>query len=842
MFLSRKPISQILLLFTGPLLLLLVGLQGGVALFLSLDALQQALGRSVQTKTMAISYELSSYLRKVRYNTLLLADFVDSEQTLGTYLNRVGGLVDKEALALVVTAENGTRSAYVREHTDVRKWVKADGSMSGMDMTSPVFVSKIKILKVGEVAASQVFSVRLPAQGAFADETTSVPVIQFVTPLKQADGKKGRLLSLYVAADHIGEMLTYLQSPASPLHAFHRRPAKRFSYFADPRGWILYESAQEHNAAFMPVQSRQDLRGTLGLAGMPGAFLPSDEHSAFWDSVSNARNMQPTLNQDWESENGLTFPTIMMEAGAPVLYRTSDDAEPEVWGVAFSVDRSLLPHVLGTRQAWILCGVGVVVLAVSILVLYLVGRFCAAPMLLLARKVEAAATEPAPTPVEGELRGYEANVLQQAINRMIRTLNLQLAEINDKTQRLAHYASLQQVEFTDFRDPTEELDNSALSVLRGSSSVMRQLKAEISKAAQVDADILIEGETGTGKQLVAEAVHKASRRCNGPLVPINCGALDESLLLDALFGHKKGAFSGAENDRDGAFVHAHGGTLFLDEIQSASPKVQQSLLRVIASRRVRPLGTDAEYPVDVRVICATNVNLLEEIEAGKFRQDLYYRIKVLSLHTPPLRTHTDSIPALTAYFLEQARETLGRSELALTRGAMEALLKYSWPGNVRELENCIIQAAVTARDGLIHVADLPFSKTFQPLSDSGVSTRSSDAGGFTSYRESESKKTSPFQASKGADSVASYTVHNISEETSVSAISAEAANNALNERQQRIVEYLQQQGSITRRQYLELFDYDISDRTAGRDLQDLVQKGIIRKSGAGPSTSYVFVK
>ncbi len=826
MFLSRKPMAQMLLIFTGPLLFLLISVQGGVALFLSFDALQQALGRSVQTKTMAVSYELSSYLQKLRFNALLLADFVDSEQALGTYLNRADGLVDKEVLAVVVAEADGEHSAYVRQGVDGRNWLRMNGEMAGMEAAAPDFISRVKTLHVGEVAVSHVFSIRLPAQDIFVGEVVNVPVLQFVTPLKKADGEKRRLLSLYIAAEHIGEMLTYLQSPASPLHTFHRQPAKRFSYFADPRGWVWYESAEEHNATFMPVQSRQGVRGTLGMAGLPSAFLPSDEDTAFWDGIASARKMQPTLTQVWEQGEGLSFPTIMMDAGAPVLYRVSDDAEPVVWGVVFSVDRSLLPHVLGTKQALVLCGVGGIVLSISAFVLCMVGRFCSAPILLLARKVEAAAMDPAPAPVEGRFRGYEANVLQQAINSMIRVLNLQLAEIKDKTQRLAHYASLQQVEFAELRNPAEELDSPALRMLKGASSAMRQLKAEIGKAAQVDADILVEGETGTGKQLVAEAVHKASRRCNGPLVSINCGALDENLLLDALFGHKKGAFSGAERDRDGAFIHAHGGTLFLDEIQSASPKVQQALLRVIASRRVRPLGTDAEYPVDVRVICATNVNLLEAIETGKFRQDLYYRIKVLSLNTPPLRMHTDSIPALTAHFLEQAREVLGRSELALTRGAMDALLTYSWPGNVRELENCILQAAVTARDGLIHSADMPFCRVFQPMNEKvgGGNSNTSEANG-SGYDEDVPDP----PCSVKSDCLAGGAPENHAE-----------CDSDLNVRQKRTVEYLQEKGSITRRQYLELFDYDISDRTAGRDLQVLVQKGIVQKTGAGPSTSYVF--
>ena len=166
----------------------------------------------------------------------------------------------------------------------------------------------------------------------------------------------------------------------------------------------------------------------------------------------------------------------------------------------------------------------------------------------------------------------------------------------------------------------------------------------------MDVDVLIIGETGTGKQLAADAIHHLSPRKRKPFTSINCGELDENLLLDTLFGHVKGAFTEARGDRKGAFLEADGGTLFLDEIQTASMSVQQSLLRAIAMPKIKPLGSDREIDVDVRLIAATNIDLSTLIEQNRFRSDLYFRLKVISIHTPPLREHRENLPLLAGYF------------------------------------------------------------------------------------------------------------------------------------------------------------------------------------------------
>ena len=242
--------------------------------------------------------------------------------------------------------------------------------------------------------------------------------------------------------------------------------------------------------------------------------------------------------------------------------------------------------------------------------------------------------------------------------------------------------------------------------------------------APTDSTILISGESGTGKEVLARYIHSNSDRSEGPFFSINCGALPESLLESELFGHVKGAFTGAVKDKDGLLVAAEGGTFFLDEIGEMSPQTQVKLLRAIQEREVTPVGSTESVPVDVRIIAATNLDLEEEIRRGNFRSDLFYRLNVIALTMPPLRDRKDDIPLLARHFLARVGDDDGEAR-ELSDEALEALMEHDWPGNVRELENALERAGVIADGPTIQVEHLP-ERVREPAPVRVVSTATPD--------------------------------------------------------------------------------------------------------------------
>ena len=243
--------------------------------------------------------------------------------------------------------------------------------------------------------------------------------------------------------------------------------------------------------------------------------------------------------------------------------------------------------------------------------------------------------------------------------------------------------------------------------LVGGSTPMERVKEIIAKVAATDSPVLIEGESGTGKELVAAAIHRLSVRAKGPFLPVNCSAIPEDLLESEFFGHVRGAFSGAVSDALGLFRGANDGTIFLDEIAELSPALQVKLLRVLQEMQVRPVGSTKAYPVDVRVIAATNRDLDRSIADGRFRQDLYYRLNVVRVSLPPLRARREDIPALVNHFLRRFNRRFRRDVRGITPEALAALEVHDFPGNVRELENLVERAYAMGAHEQITLADLP---------------------------------------------------------------------------------------------------------------------------------------
>jgi len=248
----------------------------------------------------------------------------------------------------------------------------------------------------------------------------------------------------------------------------------------------------------------------------------------------------------------------------------------------------------------------------------------------------------------------------------------------------------------------------------GHSPAMHAVAARVRQVAGSRSSVLIVGETGTGKELIARAVHQFSRRADGPYIRVNCGALSESLLESELFGHVKGAFTGAVDNKTGRFEAAHTGTIFLDEISSMSPKLQVKLLRVLQERELERVGESRTIRVDVRVVAATNQHLEDEVDAHRFREDLYYRLNVVPIYLPPLRERQGDIPLLVEYFVQRYVQENGKTVSHIEPRALDWLTRQPWPGNVRELEHAIERAVVLSE------SDVLTFELFQPRDVGGV--------------------------------------------------------------------------------------------------------------------------
>jgi transcriptional regulator with PAS, ATPase and Fis domain len=247
---------------------------------------------------------------------------------------------------------------------------------------------------------------------------------------------------------------------------------------------------------------------------------------------------------------------------------------------------------------------------------------------------------------------------------------------------------------------------------------MRTALGLVDRAATCDTPVLILGESGTGKELMARTLHRTSPRADGPFVAVNCSAIPETLLENELFGHRKGAFTDAHQDRPGLFQTAEGGTIFLDEIGDMAPALQGKLLRVLQEKEVQPLGGMTPVPIDVRIVTATHRDLMGLVESDRFREDLMYRINVIEIHVPPLRERPDDLLPLVHHFLDKHGRLLGKCGSTVSNGALAALRRHRWPGNVRELENVIERALVLGDSNVVDLGDLPQRLRDQPSRDS----------------------------------------------------------------------------------------------------------------------------
>ena len=340
----------------------------------------------------------------------------------------------------------------------------------------------------------------------------------------------------------------------------------------------------------------------------------------------------------------------------------------------------------------------------------------------------------------------------------------------------------------------------------GKSAQMQRIFALIEKVAPTKATVLITGDSGTGKELIARAIHYNSSRKDHPFISVNCGALPETLLESELFGHERGAFSGAVSQRKGRFELAHEGTLFLDEISEMSPPLQVKLLRILQEMEFERVGGSQTLKVDVRVVAASNRNLKDEVANGRFRNDLYYRLNVVHVYLPPLGERPDDLPLLVNHFLDKYAKENHQELMAISSGAMERILEYRWPGNVRELENVIERAIILSDRHEIQVKDLP-----SELREPGAAPVTT----MEDYKIPDAAIL-PVPGLNAGDRV---------------------PDSGFKVRQMRAMSFIKTHGFITNKYYSQLAE--ISERQALRELSELVDTGMLNRIGKGRACRYV---
>ncbi len=816
-----------LMLALLPSVILTLAVTGYLTYVLSYNFIQAGLERNAAIQTQALARQVEDFLGQCRQDLLIAAQTMSNEVLRGFIERRLAISGTKYCeLAKISPAERG-HTFFVIKNGEIMNLPE-----NRLDKVHPnpfLFIEKLPPLELGEVWISPVMEVEYPyPSDTNPNRKVSSQVIRMVTPYATATGERGHLI-LALDVHQIRDILSLYSSPQSPVRGTPRTDEILYCFMFDTEGWELFQSEdiEKPDPPLATYLARAGFEGTLGNPYISCAFRPSSVHKHFWKMVNDVREGKTGLINLSEASPQDSVAREFIQAYSPIRFTMQKGQKPIIYAGVANIDRSQLTLTAGYRHMdiMLLITLGTIVMIAGLV--YMVSLVIANPIVQMTRAVSAAWTTQDMNPVDIPHSGYETNMLKNAVNKMIERMRQQAEMIQAKDEALKTVGLRQKAAFDE--DMLAMLVGTApdnLPEICGLSPKIEQLKGDILKAARVDVDVLIVGETGTGKQLAAEAIHRHSRRAERPFICVDCGALDENLLLDTLFGHVKWAFTEAKTERKGAFLKANGGTLFLDEIQTASPKVQQALLRAVAMRKIKPLGSDAEIDVDVRIIAATNVSLESLIDQKVFREDLYFRLKVITLLTPPLREHKESIPLLAIRCLMSAEKKAGKQGLGLSKGAIDKLKAHDWPGNVRELINRITNAAVMAEAEVIQAEDIVLEGEELRVPGSELVR----LGGTVLAAQSPSVPL----GGRGVDEPESA-----SEEPASGAAPEQPQGVKLNERQQRAYEHVLAAGSITRQGLQDLIGGRLPVRTANHDLSDMVEKGVLAKAGQGPSTRYV---
>lgn len=768
--------------------------------------------------------EVEQFLEECRKDLLIITQEQPDPANLSRYLAKIRSVrgLDYRMLAFI-SLTNDDHAIFIARG-DAMERIPAN--MAG-EIKPNLFTiyDDIKGLEVGETWISKIRRMEYPFPIVENPNLKLVSSgILFANTCVSPDGRALGYLVLSVEIQNLKEVFSEYHVRDSKIPPLPPEGVDtRYSYFFDTTGWILFDSgnAADPNSVPSTDLARYGYGGILGSPENPAGFKPDLSFESFWAMIRQVREGRygatKTANLEIQSP---TFKEHFCSYG-PVLFRPSVGKPPVVYGGVAFVDRSRLTQAVVYKQMNVMLFISLGAILLLCLVILSLAHYITRPLVALTRAVNSMQQSGRLEHLEIPRASHEIKLLKDSMNAMITKIREQF-DLIALSERLREETALRVTAEIENEDGPAPADSSRIQIsgIIGNSKRVEGLRAEILKAAKVDADVLIIGETGTGKQLTAEAIHQYGRRFQNPLVCINCGELDENLLLDSLFGHVKGAFTEAKGERKGAFLEASGGILFLDEIQTASSSVQQALLRAISQRIVRPLGSDKDMEVDVRVIAASNRDLGELVTKGRFRQDLYFRLKVITIYTPPLREIKEDIPLLVRHYFDLAKKQSHKEKLRMSKGTLERLKNYEWPGNVRELTNCLTRAVVMAEGRIIQVEDVL-------LETGGVSTTTQPAKLFPDR---------PPISEPGHQ--ASHDPLFLVAEKDLAAPPAFA----LHERQKKAYTLIVQKGSISRLEYQWAVGGNIPSRTAIYDLKSMVKKGLIEKTGSGPSTRYVLAE
>ncbi|MDD6249137.1 sigma 54-interacting transcriptional regulator [Desulfovibrio piger] len=789
----------------------------------------RAIARNAQLHAQAMSLSLEQILTETRNQLLILAAGSMEPKDM---VRRLQFRVRAEGLRYREVAFMGTdpsqRYLLLSYGGEI---ISIPPDIASATVGNP-FTSLSAAQRPGHVQVSQPLEV-VYSMVPLNDSVQSIPlyVIRFSTPIYDSQGVFQGMLILSLDLTVLRDAISMFSSSSAPLRTADDETRIR-SIFFDNQGWMLFQSenleADDASGRLNSDSLRAGFQGEFGRAGFSTAFRPGSNHVNYWSMVSNVQSGHSGQifldNGDaWghgdNAVEGVSF--------APVTFTANPDSPHTIVGGLAVLDTSFTAtrtgiQIIGIYGICLLAGICLLGLGLAWL-----ARGTTKRLRRLSNEVNMRIDSHSSNPLVLPPMPRELEQLKDAINALLHRLRRSEEEqLNQQLMQDARWA----------REPAEnmpELDDIPENGLVGTSAAMQDLRANFLKAAPTMADVLVIGETGTGKELVSAAIHQASPRANGPFITINCGALDENLLMDTLFGHVKGAFTEARQPRKGAFLTAEGGTLMLDEIGNAAPKVQQALLRALSTRMIRPLGSDEDVPFDTRIIAATNAELLQDAQEGSFREDLYYRLAVITIRTPPLRRRKSDLPLLAVFFLTRAAESQGLPTPRLSRGALRKLQEYHWPGNVRELQNCLTRALAFCENGLI------FAENIQLGPDTLPGDIARPERGKLSCPPARADSRQPHgEAAETAESPVAQPVPAESEDQGAMP-AAEDAQPRLNARLARLLPQIVELGSISRQEYQDMAGKDISMRTAQYDLQILVRLGLVRREGRGPAQRYI---